>query len=57
MSWSNEDYIEELLWFAHEKGKGNLLLESASKIEKEQKVGRSTAFSIAAKQLNIEIPD
>ena len=57
MSWSNEEYIEELLWFAYEKGKGSLLLESADKIEKEQRVERITAFSIAAKQLNIEIPD
>lgn len=57
MSWSNEEYIEELLWFAHEKGKGNLLMDVASKIQMDKKVDRAKSFELAAKQLNIEIPD
>ena len=57
MSWSNEEYIEELLWFAHEKGKGNLLMDTASKIQMDYKVDRPKSFELAAKQLNIEIPD
>jgi hypothetical protein len=57
MSWSNEEYIEELLWFAYEKGKGNLLMEVASKIQIDRKVDRTKSFELAAQELNIEIPD
>ena len=57
MSWSNEEYIEELLWFAYEKGKGNLLMDVATKIQMDKKVDRAKSFELAAKQLNIEIPD
>lgn len=57
MSWSNEEYIEELLWFAYEKGKGNLLMDTANKIQSDKKVDRTKSFELAAKQLNIEIPD
>ena len=57
MSWSSEDYVEELLYFAHKKGKGTLLMEVASKIQIDRKIDRTTSFEIAARELNIEIPD
>jgi hypothetical protein len=57
MSWSSEDYIEELLVIAHQKGKGGLLMDVASKIQIDNKVDRTRSFELAAKELNIEIPD
>jgi hypothetical protein len=57
MSWSSEDYIEELLVVAHQKGKGGLLMDVASKIQIDNKVDRTRSFELAAKELNIEIPD
>ena len=33
MSWSSEDYIEELLVVAYQKGKGGLLMDIANKIQ------------------------
>jgi hypothetical protein len=57
MSWSSEDYIEELLYVAHQIGKGGLLMDVASKIQVENKVDRTRSFELAAKELNIEIPD
>ena len=57
MSWSSEDYIEELLVTAHQKGKGGLLMDVASKIQMDKKVDRTRSFELAAKELNIEIPD
>jgi hypothetical protein len=57
MSWSSEDYIEELLYVAHQKGKGMLLMDAASKIQMDKKVDRTRSFELAAKELNIEIPD
>ena len=57
MSWSSEDYIEELLYAAHQRGKGGLLMDVASKIQVENKVDRTKSFELAAKELNIEIPD
>ena len=57
MSWSSEDYIEELLYIAHQNGKGTLLMDVATKIQMDCKVDRSKSFELAAKELNIEIPD
>ncbi len=57
MSWSSEDYIEELLYVAHRNGKGTLLMDVATKIQMDCKVDRSKSFELAAKELNIEIPD
>jgi len=57
MSWSSEDYIEELLYVAHQKGKGGLLMDVASKIQMDKKIDRTSSFELAAKELNIEIPD
>jgi hypothetical protein len=57
MSWSSEDYIEELLYVAHQKGKGSLLMDVASKIQMDKKIDRTSSFELAAKELNIEIPD
>lgn len=57
MSWSSEDYIEELLYAAHQRGKGGLLMDVASKIQVENKIDRTKSFELAAKELNIEIPD
>jgi hypothetical protein len=57
MSWSSEDYIEELLVTAYQKGKGGLLIDVASKIQMDKKVDRTRSFELAAKELNIEIPD
>lgn len=57
MSWSSEDYIEELLIVAHQKGKGGLLMDVASKIQIDKKIDRTRSFELAAKELNIEIPD
>jgi hypothetical protein len=57
MSWSSEDYIEELLFVAHKKGKGTLLMDVASKIQIDKKLDRSKSFELAARELNIEIPD
>jgi hypothetical protein len=57
MSWSSEDYIEELLIVAHQKGKGGLLMDVASKIQIDNKVDRTRSFELAAKELKIEIPD
>ena len=57
MSWSSEDYIEELLYVAHQKGKSALLMDIAIKIQMDKKVDRPKSFELAAKELNIEIPD
>jgi hypothetical protein len=57
MSWSGEDYIEEILIIAYQKGKGSLLMDVANKIQMNQKVERIRSFELAAKELNIEIPD
>ena len=57
MSWSSEDYIEELLYVAHKKGKSTLLMDVATKIQMDKKVDRPKSFELAAKELNIEIPD
>jgi hypothetical protein len=57
MSWSSEDYIEELLVVAYKKGKEALLMDVASKIQMDKKVDRTKSFELAAKELNIEIPD
>jgi hypothetical protein len=57
MSWSSEDYIEELLYVAYQKGKGGLLMDVASKIQMDKKIDRTRSFELAAKELNIEIPD
>lgn len=57
MSWSSEDYIEELLIIAYQKGKGTLLMDVANKIQMEKKVDRTRSFELAAIELNIEIPD
>jgi len=57
MSWSSEDYIEEILVSAYQKGKGGLLIDVASKIQMDKKVDRTKSFELAAKELNIEIPD
>ena len=57
MSWSSEDYIEELLYVAHQKGKGGLLMDVASKIQMDKKIDRTSSFELAAKKLNIKIPD
>jgi hypothetical protein len=57
MSWSSEDYIEELLIVAYQKGKGGLLMDVASKIQMDKKIDRTRSFELAAKELNIEIPD
>ena len=57
MSWSSEDYIEELLVAAYQKGKGGLLMDVANKIQMDKMVGRTRSFELAAKELNIEIPD
>ena len=57
MSWSSEDYIEELLVVAYQKGKSTLLMDVATKIQMDQKVDRPKSFELAAKELNIEIPD
>jgi len=57
MSWSSEDYIEELLYVAHQKGKGGLLMDVASKIQMDNKIDRTKSYELAAKELNIEIPD
>ena len=57
MSWSSEDYIEELLIVAYQKGKGGLLMDVASKIQMDRKVDRTKSFELAARELNIEIPD
>jgi len=57
MSWSSEDYIEEILYVAHKKGKSNLLMDVASKIQMDKKIDRPKSFELAAKELNIEIPD
>jgi len=57
MSWSSEDYIEELLVVAYQKGKGGLLMDVANKIQMDMKVDRTRSFELAAKELNIEIPD
>lgn len=57
MSWSSEDYIEELLVVAHQKGKGGLLMDIANKIQIDKMVDRTRSFELAAKELNIEIPD
>lgn len=57
MSWSSEDYIEELLVVAYQNGKGTLLMDVASKIQMDKKVDRTKSFELAAKELNIEIPD
>jgi len=57
MSWSSEDYIEELLYVAHKIGKGALLMDVANKIQMDTKVDRTKSFELAAKELNIKIPD
>lgn len=57
MSWSSEEYIEELLYVAHKTGKGALLMDIASKIQIDIKVDRPKSFELAARELNIEIPD
>lgn len=57
MSWSSEDYIEELLIAAYQKGKGAILMEAAIKIQMDKKIDRTRSYEIAAKALNIEIPD
>jgi len=57
MGWSSEDYIEELLVIAYQKGKGGLLMDVASKIQMDKKIDRTRSFELAAKELNIEIPD
>jgi hypothetical protein len=57
MSWSSEDYIEELLVAAYQKGKGGLLMDVANKIQMDKMVGRTRSFELAAKELNIEISD
>ena len=57
MSWSSEDYIEELLIIAYQKGKGGLLMDIANKIQIDKMVDRTRSFELAAKELNIEIPD
>ena len=57
MSWSSEDYIEELLIVAYQKGKGGLLMDVASKIQMDKKIDRTRSFELAAKELNIEITE
>ena len=57
MSWSSEDYIEELLVAAYKKGKEALLMDIAGKIQMDKKVDRTKSFELAAKELNIGIPD
>jgi hypothetical protein len=57
MGWSSEDYIEELLVVAYQKGKGGLLMDVANKIQIDRMVDRTRSFELAAKELNIEIPD
>ena len=57
MSWSSEYYIEELLVVAYQKGKGGLLMDIANKIQIDKMVDRTRSFELAAKELNIEIPD
>jgi hypothetical protein len=57
MSWSGEDYIEEILIIAYQKGKGSLLMDVATKIQMDQKLDRVRSFELAARELNIEIPD
>jgi hypothetical protein len=57
MSWSSEDYIEEILIAAHQKGKRVLLMDVASKIQMDKMVDRTRSFELAARELNIEIPD
>ena len=57
MGWSSEDYIEELLVVAYQKGKGGLLMDVANKIQMDKMVDRTRSFELAAKELNIEIPD
>ena len=57
MSWSSEDYIEELLYVAHQKGKSGLLMDVALKIQMDKRMDKIKSYELAAKELNIEIPD
>lgn len=57
MSCSSEDYIEELLIVAYQKGKGTILMEAAIKIQMDKKIDRTRSYELAAKAFNIEIPD
>ena len=57
MGWSSEDYIEELLYVAHQKGKSGLLMDVALKIQMDKRMDKIKSYELAAKELNIEIPD
>jgi hypothetical protein len=57
MGWSSEDYIEELLYVAHQKGKSSLLMDVALKIQMDKRMDKIKSYELAAKELNIEIPD
>ena len=53
MSWSNEELIEELMWEAHEKGMGTMLIELAGEIQGKEKVERVLSFQRAYNELKI----
>jgi uncharacterized protein with PIN domain len=54
MSYSNEDLMEELLWDAHEKGMGDVLLTKSNEISEKEKVGRYVAIQRAYHLLGID---
>jgi hypothetical protein len=57
MSWSNEKLVEELIWIAHSENLGGTLVEMASKIQLEKKLGIVDSYLLAMKELNLKIPD
>lgn len=57
MGWSNEKLVEELIWIAHSENLGGTLVEMASKLQLEKKLGIVDSYILAMKELNLEIPD
>jgi hypothetical protein len=57
MSYSNEDYIEELMWLAHNENIGDELIKLVDKYTNINKLSRVDAFTLASKELGLKIPD
>ena len=54
MSYSNEDLMEELLWDAHEKGMGQILIDKSNEISDKEKLGRYESIQKAYHILGID---
>jgi len=49
--------VEEFIWIVHSENLGGNLVEMASKIQFEKKLGIVDSYILAMKELNLEIPD